>query len=709
MPVGRRTWVSHSRAQGLSTVAVAVAVISTTVALSATTNAATAHPTTDDPATITVAVLQPPGHTPPAARIATATQLVQRAAAQGVHVALLPELWEPDAGAAHAYASLAASFCVALGVPYGSAGGNSSAVLIDATGAVVLTASKPYGNASNPTVSPAPAAAALTIPHAAASVSGLTSARGASTRSTSTATTTTIHVGFLLGSDRMFLEVSRPLMMQGADLLLVPSGQDLTDVDLHVLSTRAASHVTTIAAAGYAEGGNSAVFGFCGSTGNWTERAQVLHALTGGTVTPPVEDGPVGCADQVVLPPWATPGLATQRMNLTYQHHIRTQGIMGDVARHARQYAPMCWDDMRQTQAIDPSHTNLAKARAGASARDAPFNVTVALLQMQGVTVDPGADPTPAHMAKGDAFVRTAARLGADVALFPELFSVGYSVNYPAGTPEDPSQHDSRPLFNYMSFAQRVDGAYIQHFRQLARELDIAIAVTLLEDISAAPIGAWAAGGRTPFVDRFAPRNAVVLIDRHGEVVYVYAKVHTVFMSPHEVVTTAGRGWYSGVLNTRRGNVTAGSIICFDREHDESARGAMLAGAELLLLPTACHVNEAMLDAVSSRAAENALAVAMSNYAATPTQPWSPGRSAGYDHTGARLLSVEDDDEGVHLVSFDIAALRAYRATARGQALTHPPASPQVCQLPKATPFRGVSGAQEDPGYGAYVRLNNAL
>ena len=48
----------------------------------------------------------------------------------------------------------------------------------------------------------------------------------------------------------------------------------------------------------------------------------------------------------------------------------------------------------------------------------------------------------------------------------------------------------------------------------------------------------------------------------------------------------AGRRVYVGRLDTRRaGNVTVGSIICFDREQMETARMASQQGAEVILTP----------------------------------------------------------------------------------------------------------------------------
>lgn len=104
----------------------------------------------------------------------------------------------------------------------------------------------------------------------------------------------------------------------------------------------------------------------------------------------------------------------------------------------------------------------------------------VALLQMNA-----GGDP----LRKGEQFCRQARALGADIALFPEMWSHGYAI--PA-SPED--------LPAWAATAVTEDGPFVQHFARLARELEIAIAITYLQQ--------WPG----------LPRNAVSLIDRHGEI-----------------------------------------------------------------------------------------------------------------------------------------------------------------------------------------------
>lgn len=88
---------------------------------------------------------------------------------------------------------------------------------------------------------------------------------------------------------------------------------------------------------------------------------------------------------------------------------------------------------------------------------------------------------------------------GAAIALFPEMWSSGYV--FP---------HDEEWL---KKNSVSLDSAYVKRFSGLARELQMAIAITLLEKHEA------------------NPRNTVCLFDRHGKLVYRYSKVHIFFWS----------------------------------------------------------------------------------------------------------------------------------------------------------------------------------
>ena len=78
-----------------------------------------------------------------------------------------------------------------------------------------------------------------------------------------------------------------------------------------------------------------------------------------------------------------------------------------------------------------------------------------------------------ANARKGEEFCRRAADRGADIALFPEMWSVGYA-KYPPG--------DDRARAEWLKLAVPRDGPFVDRFRRLARELRIAIAITYLRD-----------------------------------------------------------------------------------------------------------------------------------------------------------------------------------------------------------------------------------
>lgn len=264
--------------------------------------------------------------------------------------------------------------------------------------------------------------------------------------------------------------------------------------------------------------------------------------------------------------------------------------------------------------------------------------IKVALLQMTGCGLD-----RAANLAKGDAFCRRARALGADIALFPEMWSVGMTFFNP--------QHDGERE-HWQAQAISRDDPFILHFRELARELRMAIALTYLER--------W----------EKAPRNSVSLIDRHGEIVLTYAKVHTCEFDI-ECALTPGDGFPVCKLDTEQGDVKVGFMICYDREFPESARILMLQGAELILTPNACTLEDHRLSQFKTRAFENMLGVAMTNYAA----PQNNGHSVAFDARAfgepaqaqadgeARdtLIIEAGEAEDVYIASFDIDGIRAYR------------------------------------------------
>lgn len=288
----------------------------------------------------------------------------------------------------------------------------------------------------------------------------------------------------------------------------------------------------------------------------------------------------------------------------------------------------------------------------------------IALLQMAARGNDQAA-----NLAKGEAFCRRARALGADIALFPEMWNIGYTFDRPGhpGAPEppsgpatslwraphrwgagEPSPDDGLDglIAAWQAPAIGPESGFVRHFQALAQELEMAIALTYLER--------WDG----------PPRNAVSLIDRHGRIALTYAKVHTCDFDLPEAACTPGDAFPVRALDTAHGLVQVGAMICYDREFPESARALMLGGAEIILTPNACELETNRLAQFRSRALENMVGVAMANYAA----PQQNGHSVAFDGMGFgadgsrdTLVVEAGEREGVYLAPFDLRELRDYR------------------------------------------------
>jgi N-carbamoylputrescine amidase len=260
-------------------------------------------------------------------------------------------------------------------------------------------------------------------------------------------------------------------------------------------------------------------------------------------------------------------------------------------------------------------------------------SIRVALLQMNGCGHD-----RALSQSKGEMFCRRAHVLGADIALFPEMWSVGMTFF-------DETQEGARQRWQEQAISR--DDSFIAHFRNLARELKMALALTYLEK--------WEG----------APRNSVSLIDRRGEILLTYAKVHTCEFAA-EAALTHGEEFPVCELETEQGPVKVGFMICYDREFPESARALMLRGAEIILTPNACTLDRHRLDQFKTRAYENMVGVAMTNYAA----PQNNGHSVAFDAVAYPVSDGEARDtliveagerEDVYLATFEMDSIRDYR------------------------------------------------
>lgn len=242
------------------------------------------------------------------------------------------------------------------------------------------------------------------------------------------------------------------------------------------------------------------------------------------------------------------------------------------------------------------------------------------------------------NLQKGLAACRQAKTFGADIALFPEMWSCGYGEMHSAG--------------DYRAQTIPADGNFVTAFGKLAAELEMAIGITYLEAYD--PL----------------PRNTMTLFDRFGRRVLDYSKVHICDFDVERYLTP-GKAFPVVPLDTRLGEVMVGSMICYDREFPESARTLSLSGAELILTPNACPMELNRLCQLRGRAFENLTAIATANYPLG--KPDCNGHSTLFDGTpwqdgipwGSRDMCVLDagEGEGVYLGELDLALLRQTRNT----------------------------------------------
>ena len=256
-------------------------------------------------------------------------------------------------------------------------------------------------------------------------------------------------------------------------------------------------------------------------------------------------------------------------------------------------------------------------------------SLKIALLQLM-----PGENETE-NLEKGIFACRKAKEMDADIALFPEMWNVGYNIPQNA------------EILKTMATAR--DGDFVQTYRKLAKELDMAIAIAYMESFDP------------------QPRNSVTLFDRHGTEVLHYAKVHTCDFGD-ECMLYPGEDFYVADLDTAKGNVKVGAMICYDREFPESGRILMLKGAELVLVPNACPMEINRLSQLRGRAYENMYVIATCNY--PQGKPDCNGHSSVFDGVAYPLdgsgprdtcLLETPGEEGVYIADVDMDFVRGYR------------------------------------------------
>lgn len=244
-------------------------------------------------------------------------------------------------------------------------------------------------------------------------------------------------------------------------------------------------------------------------------------------------------------------------------------------------------------------------------------------------------------LAKADRLVRQAAGKGAKIILLQELFETPYFCQL--------------QKFEYLELAKPLgENPAVNHFRKVARELDVVLPVSFFER-----------AGNTQF-------NSVAVIDADGEILGVYRKTHIPDGLPYaeKFYFTPGDTGFK-IWDTKYGRIGVG--ICWDQWFPETARSLALLGAEILLFPTAIGSEPTLgkdsrvhwRNVMVGHAAANMMPVIASNRIGKETEEESEmtfyGCSFIADNHGELVEQADDHTEVVLVHEFDFDALAKER------------------------------------------------
>lgn len=229
------------------------------------------------------------------------------------------------------------------------------------------------------------------------------------------------------------------------------------------------------------------------------------------------------------------------------------------------------------------------------------------------------------NLARLEHWATEAARCGADLVVFPEMFLSGYNIGAQAA----------------QALAHAPDGEAPARVAAIARRNSIAIAYGYPE---AGPAG--------------AVYNAAQLVDGQGQRLIDYRKAH-LFGDLDRAMFSAGDGGFPvATLNGWK----LGLLICYDVEFPEAVRHLALNGAELVLVPTANMAGFELVAEVTvrARAYENGCYLAYANYC---------GEEAGLHYCGlsslcgpgGEQLAIAGTEEALLVADLDRQHLHATR------------------------------------------------
>ncbi|MED9904029.1 MAG: carbon-nitrogen hydrolase family protein [Lachnospiraceae bacterium] len=220
--------------------------------------------------------------------------------------------------------------------------------------------------------------------------------------------------------------------------------------------------------------------------------------------------------------------------------------------------------------------------------------------------------------------IEEASKKGADILLLPECFITGYEL----------------PIENHEALTD--DDNCITKICDAAKKHGTGVVATALTQ------------------GKNKPQNTAFVIDKSGNVLMKYSKVHTCDFADEKCLESGEEFKVCDFYG-----IKLGIMICYDREYPESARILMLKGAEIILVPNDCETMKPRIQALSTRAYENMTGIVMAN---------PNGKNAGcscafspicWDEDGEcvdnTLLLADDLTEDLYFADFDMDKLRHYR------------------------------------------------
>ena len=245
-----------------------------------------------------------------------------------------------------------------------------------------------------------------------------------------------------------------------------------------------------------------------------------------------------------------------------------------------------------------------------------------------------------AMVAATGAAIRQAARQGAQLVVCQELHTSAYFCQR-----EDVTRHD---------LAEPIPGPSTDHFGALAKELGVVLVISLFERRAAG-----------------LSHNTAVVLESDGQIAGTYRKMHI----PDDPGFTEKFYFAPGdqgfePIQTSLGRL--GVLVCWDQWYPEAARLMALAGAELLIYPTAigwspeddgeeqARQRDAWITVQRGHAIANGLPLLAVNRCGIETEPGAKGgisfwgSSFGCGPQGELLAMASNDQEEALLVDLDL-------------------------------------------------------